>query len=331
LPVRIVELGDLYRVPAWIVTKAVYAAAPPWVIFRLASLAGLFEMVAARPMRAEIEAAIRRHLRDEVNNTELRLIVRRYFQYRHRFRLAELWPQIRCFAGSQAVTVTGLHHLEQALAGGHGVILVSAHFGHSRLIKPILRSRGYSTLLVGFPPYGPGPQDCSPPFSRLGDFVHTRLLRLPRASSHDERWIKTVGTDLPADLNLREHFHALTRNQILITLVDGSAGYVRRSLRVLGIEVPIASGAVRLAQKTGAAALPVFVVDDPEADNPIGLRLAIGPPLDLRPSEAGGPNLERNLQLFANTYEKIARSYPHNWHWSWTHEGRLVRMRARLG
>ncbi len=328
---RIVEVRDLYRVPVWILAKAMYAVTPPSVIFQLAAVAGKLELSVARPSRAEVLATIKRHLGNQVPDQELRLIVRRYFQFRHRFRLAALWPQIRSFAGSDVITVTGLDHLDQALAGGNGVILMSAHFGHSRLIKPILRCRGYNAMLVGFAPYGPGPQDVSPPFSQLGSFVHTRLLRLPHASSLDERWNRTVGADLVANLNLREHLNALARNEILIILADGTAAHVSRSVQVLGINVPIASGAVRLAHKTGAPALPVFVVDDPGAEDPVGLHLVIGPPLDLRLSGDAGADLEANLQLFAGAYEEIARSYPHNWHWAWTREGELVRMRARLG
>ena len=322
-------MRDLYRIPAWFIAKAAYALAPPSVIFRLFSMAGILEMFAAG-LRADVRKTIERHLGDQISDSELRLIVRRYFQFRHRFRVAELWPQIRSFAGSELVTVSGLEHLDHALAQDHGVILVSAHFGHSRLIKPILRSRGYDALLLGFPD-GPGPQDLSPPLSRLGSFVHTRLLRLPRASSHDGRWITTVGADLSANLNLRGQLNALARNQILITLADGSAAQVRRSAQVLGVGLRIASGAVRLAQKTGAPALPAFVVDDPGADNPIGLHLVLGPPLELGPSADTGTELEANLQPFVDAYEKIARAYPHNWHWSWTHEGRLVQLRGRLG
>jgi lauroyl/myristoyl acyltransferase len=329
--VSMVELRDLYRVPGWFLAKAVYVLAPPSVMFRWADVVGTLELSLARLQRAQVLTTIRHHLRGEAGDQDLRLVIRRYFRFRHRFRLAALWPQVRSFAGSEAVSVAGLQHLDQALAGGRGVILMSAHFGHSRLIKPVLRSRGYDPRLVGFPPHGPGPQDVYPSLSRLGEFVHTRLLRLPRASSRDERWQRTVGADLFTHLNLRDHLNALSRNEILIILADGTAAHVSRYVRVMGIEVPMASGPVRLAQRTGAPALPVFVVDDPDARDPIGIRLLIGPPLDLRPSGTIGADLEENLRLFAAAYEEIARAYPHNWHWSWTRDGRLARMRARLG
>ncbi len=256
---------------------------------------------------------------------ELRLIGIRYFRFRTMVHMTRLWPQIRGFAGCEKVGVDGLHHLDTALEAGNGAILVTAHFGHARLIKPLLRSLGRESLLVG--PTGSAAPDIPPLFTRFGNLVHTRLLRLPRASRRHARWMRTVGEDLPIGLNVRPHLAALQRNRTLIILTEGRAATMHWHVPVLGIEVPFAPGALRLARKAGAAALPTFVVDDPQRPEPAGLRLVIHPPLELQLTEDANADLETNLRRFASVYETQVRTHPHNWHWAWVERGEFGRPR----
>lgn len=318
---NLVELKDFGRVPLWLVEKPLYAVLPMWVFLRIASARGTFDsMIFGR--RQRVLENLERHLGTERNHDELRLIARQYLQFRWRVRLARLWPQVRQFAGAEEIPIEGLKHLDRAVDRGMGVILASAHYGHARLIKPILRAHGRRALLVGLARESRrGPQDLPPYFSRIGDLVHNRLLRLPRASTLDERWNRTVGTDLATGINLREHFRALARNETLIVLSDGRAAHAGRVVSVLGIEVWFASGAVGLARTAGAALLPTFVVDDRESGGPSGLRLIIRPPLDIQRTDDANADLEVNLSRFAAAYEGIARAYPHNWHWSWVRNG----------
>lgn len=288
----LVELRDLYRLPLWVMTKAMYAYAPASLFFWMANIRGSADWL-CRPLRREIAGKLERHLGEERDDPELRLIARRYMQFRWRSRFAMLWPQIGGFAGAEAIAADGLDHLDRALERGKGVILLSAHYGHSRLIKPILRSRGRHALLVGMPPGGPSP--ITPQFTRLGALVHDRLLRLPRRWKFDDRWDETVGTDLPAGINLRDHLAALARNEIMIVLADGRAAQMLRSVSVVGVEVLLSTGAVGIARHTGAAALPVFVVDDADRTESIGLRLLIGPPLNLQVTDNARADLRVNL------------------------------------
>jgi KDO2-lipid IV(A) lauroyltransferase len=320
-PAKLVELADAYRIPLWVAAKLLYAIAPVPLLFRLATLGGTVEWFCS-PLRAQALEALERHLGQTKDKAELRLIARRHFQFRRRARFAVLWPQIRRFAGAHSlIDVEGSHHLDAALAGGKGAILVTAHYGHGHLIKPILRSHGRSALLVGPTPQRRDAQDPPLPFTRTGSFVRNRVLRLPRSSRDDERWRRAMGSDLEAETNLRPHLSALSRNETLIIVADGRRAGSLRRVPVLGTDVYFAPGAVSMARASCAPALPAFVVDDPQWKEPIGLSLVIHPPLDLQVTGDAKSDLDVNLQRFAAVYEEQVRTHPHNWRWTGRREG----------
>jgi lauroyl/myristoyl acyltransferase len=300
------------------VMAPVYALAPVSFLFRLAALRGRLDWYWPRGARRQVLEALERALAQEgLGPDELRRVARRHFEYRRRHQLARVWPQVRGFAGAERIPVEGLAHLDRALAGGKGAILVTAHFGHGRLIKPILRSRERDALVVGVVPRDPSTPDFPPAFSRLGSFVHSRVLRLPRWSRYDPRWRETVGEDLPATMNLRPQLAALARNQTLIIVADGRNAARLVSTRLLGLTIRFTPGAFSLARATGAPLLPAFVTDNPHATDPIGLRLLIQPPLQLQNTNDPNADLHTNTQRFAQAVAAQIHAHPHLWgQWS---------------
>ncbi|MDQ3090061.1 MAG: lysophospholipid acyltransferase family protein [Actinomycetota bacterium] len=320
-----VALADVYRIPLFAATKLLYAVAPIALLFRLANLRGAVDSVRS-PLRAELLVSLERHLGPTMSEEHLRLVARRHFEFYWRGRLARIWPQIRSFTGAEAVEIEGLDHLDDALAAGRGAIIVSTHFGHARLIKPILRLRKRDALLVGVSTRDTKFRDFPQPFTRLGGFVHKRLLRLPPWSRYEEGWRETVGDDLGTEMNLRPHLAALRRNQLLIMLGDGRGAHALWPVPVLGVEAYFSPGPVSIARSAGVPVLPAFVVDDLRRKDPVGLRLVIHPPLGLQVSSDARHDLEVNIRRFAAVFEEQARTHPHNWHWTWVRgeEDRLV-------
>jgi lauroyl/myristoyl acyltransferase len=304
-----------------VLQKPVYSFAPISFHFRLARLKGRLECVRSRS-RGRLAETLGRHLDGAVDKPRLHRIVESNYEFRQTNDFARLWPQTRGFAGAHEVEIEGLDHLDRALDQGNGAILITAHFGFARLIKPVLRAHGRRALLVGHP-RRPGAPDITPLFSPVGSFVHTRLLRLPRASRYDERWNTTVGEDLWAGLDVRPHVAALARNETLIILADGRTSRYLHPVPVLGIDVPLAPGAINLARNSGAAALPSFVVDDPDRLGPKSFRLVIHPPLDLQITRNRRADLDVNLRRFAAVYEEQIQANPHNFHWTWVRDGVL--------
>lgn len=320
---KAVELRDLARIPLWLLSKPLYAVAPVSFHFRLAALLGRLEWRRS-PLRAAAVAALEEHL-DAADAAERELVCRRHFEFRSRGRFTRTWPQVRGFRGSDAIRVEGLEHLDAALADGRGALIVTGHFGYARLVKPILRATGRSVLLVG-PGRRPGRKDMPPHLTRLGSFVHTSLLRLPRASHFDDRWQRTVGEDLPTGLNLRPLIAALGRNEALVILADGRVAQALRPVTLGGIRMYLAPGAMSLARETGAAVLPTFVVDDPDRTGPDALRLVVHPPLELQVTGDLQADLCENLGRFAAVWEQQLRTHPHNFHWTWVRDGVFGRL-----
>ena len=313
---KAIDWLDLLRIPLWLALKPLYSVAPPTVLFRLAGLWGRLDTWFS-PLHAEVLSAVSEHLGERLTEPEQRLVARRYLQMRRKSRFARLWPQVRSFVDSESIPVEGREHLDGALAAGRGAVLISAHFGYARLIKPILRAHGSDVLLVGIDPERHGPQDFPPYFTRFGSYVHTRLLRLPRASALDERWNRTVGGDLGTGINLQAHLAALDANRPIAVLADGRAAHVERYVSVLGVEVQLASGPVSLCRKTGASLLPVFAIDDPTSEGPGNIKLLICEPLELQVTDDAGADLQANLEAFAAVYERVTLRHPHNFTWAW--------------
>jgi lauroyl/myristoyl acyltransferase len=305
VPRKLLEPADFVRIPVWVGMKAL-AVVPISVLLRLATLRGTLDSLFS-PKRARVAAALERNLEQTPMADEPGRVARRYFQFRRRERLTRLWPLIRGFAGAERVEVEGLRHLDEAFAGGQGAILVTARYGYARLIKPILRLHGRSVLLVGAPrtkEIWPGIPRSG---TRLGRFVYSRILRLPKRS----HWRDTLGTDLPATMNVRPHLASLARNKALIIVADGRNAQKLRPVSVLGKDVNFAPGPLSMARATGAPALPTFAIDDLEGTSRLGFRIVIHPPLELQVTADANADLEVNLGRFAAVYAEQLRAQPH--------------------
>ena len=318
--VKRAEVADVARIARWVVAKVMYASAPVSVMFRLATWRGSIDArlcVGADQVRATVE----RHL-TPAGADEARRVTARFFQFRWRAAFVRLWPQIRGFAGAEEIDVVGLEHLDAALARGKGAVLVTAHFGYPRLIKPVLRRHGYDVLLSGKVATPSQRRDVPPGFTRLGAAVHRKLLRLPIWWRFDERWQRAVAADLAATLNVRPHLAALARNRAVVLVADGGSA-VAASASIFGIDVAMSSAPFSIARASGAAALPVFAVDTLETYGPRAVRLRIHPPLSLQSSDDEAADRAVNVRRFAGVYEQEAHLYPHNWQWSWIRDGRF--------
>ncbi len=172
------------------------------------------------------------------------------------------------------------------------MIIVSAHFGRPRLIKPALRLQGYNAQLVGMMTTTRGFPEC-------------------------------FTEDLPTTPNLRPHLAALKRNELLIILMDGRAALSLRSVSVLGIEIPFATGAMRLARAVGAPVLPAFLVDDGTLREPLAGRLIIHPPLELQATDDRELDLVENIHRFSEIYAKAITAHPHNLYWGWVRKAQF--------
>ncbi len=293
----------------WIVARPFYSVVPVSLLFRLATAKGTILSVLSR-RRVEISRRIRQVDRG-ASRGESRRIARRHLQFLERERLANLWPCIRGFSGSEKITIEGKRHLDEALSAGRGAIIVTPHFGYARLLKPILVSHGYRALLIG-PPHDVT-VDGFPRLTRLGRLVRHDALRLPWPEPEDQAWMGAAGYDLLAQLNIRPHLAALASNEVLLSLPEGRGGQTMHRVTMMGIDVLLSPNILSMARHTGAVVLPAFVGDDADSRDPMGVRLVIDPPLALPADGRDRTSLAAALQSLANVFDSWIRACPHLW------------------
>jgi Kdo2-lipid IVA lauroyltransferase/acyltransferase len=192
----------------------------------------------------------------------------------------------------EMVSVAGLEHLNDALAKGNGVIVLSAHLGNFFLLGTRLALSGYPVhVLVNQPRDGR--------FAQLMDEYRFQVLQ-------------TTIHARPRREALRQLAQVLRRNEIAIIIAD-EYRKTGSGIRVpfFGRAIVARRGPVTLALRTGAAVVPAYVVRS--YDN--RLKLVLEPELDLIRSERDKNRITQNTVRLTEWLEKTVRSYPDQWNW----------------
>lgn len=179
-----------------------------------------------------------------------------------------------------ALELEGHERVEQALAAGHGVILLTAHFGNFELAAWMLRRFGTTPVNVVM-------VDSEVPalsafMSQLRGADQPRVIAINRS--------KLASLDLLA---------ALRRKEILCIQGDRAVGAALTRVPFLGREAPFPLGPYQLAQVAGAVVIPTFST----RVGSFRYRISLYPPLDLAgmgltaPAHAYVRLLERHVLL----------------------------------
>ncbi len=189
------------------------------------------------------------------------------------------------------VAVEGLHHLDQALVGGRGAILVTAHFGNFPLMLARLGLEGY----------------------RVGVIV--RDPRHPPVARFLDRWRARVGVitlrDKPRWASVKEALALLQSNGVLVLHIDLNVSRGGIYVPFFDRWVPTFQGPALLSLRTKAPALPAFM----RRVHDMHHRLVIEAPVV--PLETGDHKEDTWRLLWALTRrtEATIREYPQEWWW----------------
>ena len=188
------------------------------------------------------------------------------------------------------IEIKGEDRLRAALARGKGVLALSAHFGNFTIIGPRLLAEGYDFSAV------------------------VKLPREARFAALQNEYCARAGVNIIPTRPGREStvriIRALRRNEIVLLIPDEfkTAGV---PVKFLGRPAPAPKGPITIAERTGAAVLPVFMVRDP--DN--RLTLHVQPELRFVQTEDREADLRTNAALFVGEIEKMVRRHPEQWSW----------------
>jgi lauroyl/myristoyl acyltransferase len=182
--------------------------------------------------------------------------------------------------------VEGWENLVQALAGGRGAIIVSAHMGSVDLVMQL-------AVLHNIPTTAPVLRTRP---ERL--FRYTRGLR----QSYGLRLI-------PTDEPMLALFRALRRGELIGLAVDRVSNDDGQEIEFFGSLTRLPQGPVRVALRTEAPLLPAFAVRYPDDS----FRVEIGPPLELVRTGNLEADMEAGMKKVVATVEAQIRRYPEQW------------------
>jgi len=212
--------------------------------------------------------------------------------YRELGRVAAEYPRLAELArapdGRVVAEVRGGEHLERALEGGRGAILLSGHFGNFELL---------GARLARMNPV---------------DFV-VRAMANPGVEALLARQRAAAGVGLiPVERGARRALEALRANRWVALLMDQDAGRDGVFVPFLGRPASTVAGPARLALATRAPIVAGFVHRLADGRHV----LEIDPPPELEDARAPGA-VERLTACLAGRLERRVRERPE--HWLWLH------------
>jgi len=252
--------------------------------------AGLGSLAYGLGIRREVSLGhLRRIFGDDRVDEELEAIARDSYRNfgRMTFEFGR-FPRLTNEVIERTVTVTGAEHLDSALVGGKGALLIAGHFGNWEMAAT-LATRGYPlTFLVG------------EQHNRLVDGLMNRL--------RQGLGVETV----PLTRSLLGVLRALRSNRIVAMLSDQDAGLSGVFVDFLGLQASTPYGPGRLAWKTGAPLLPGMAVRHDRSTH----ELVICEPVAAPPDGASEDEAVRHYtQGYTSVFEDFIRRYPEQYFW----------------
>lgn len=189
------------------------------------------------------------------------------------------------------VEIQGRENLDQALAAGRGVILVSAHFGNFPLLLGKLAIEGYKTGGIMRP---------------MRDAKVEKIFFEKRKKFG----VKTIYSQ-PRNECVNNTITALRDNELVFIPIDQNFGTGGVFVNFFGEKAATATGPVILAQRTKAALIPCFIIRLPDDKH----RIIFEPELKLIEGKDPQDTVSINIQRLTDIIEVYIRKYPAEWGW----------------
>ena len=185
------------------------------------------------------------------------------------------------------VRTEGLEHLRAALAPGHGVILLSGHYGNWELMGELLAESGFPVTVIA---------------RDSGERFTASLINRARASH---------GIEVLEREDARSMLRALRGGRILGIMPDQHAAGGSIVVDFLGRPAATAVGPATLAARTGALVVPSFCRREPD-----GTFLCVFyPPLPFVATGDREADVRANTILVNQALGQEIRAHPEQWLW----------------
>jgi Kdo2-lipid IVA lauroyltransferase/acyltransferase len=185
---------------------------------------------------------------------------------------------------------SGFENLTAARDAGRGTIVVTGHLGHWELGGLVLARRGLPLTVITL-------EEPSTGLTRWREACRRRL------------GIKTIAVGPGHPFAFVEMIQTLRRNELVAMLVDRPYAGTGAPVRLFGHETEFSTAPALLAQHTGAAVLPAFVIRQAS-----GRYISVADTIVPMPATADPrADLAVNTQRLATAFEGIIRQHPAQW------------------
>jgi lauroyl/myristoyl acyltransferase len=259
----------------WLAVAPLAARLPASLAYRIACWRGDWGFRYRAGKRSETVRNLRRVLGDELGPEEAERLAREFF----RMISCEVIDVMRLRGQARSlgklVEIRGREHLDDALAGGKGAILCTAHFGSYNSTFSLLHASGFPLTSIGrsLPNQMPGMSSAE---RRLWDLVYIRRLRRHRRRPGIELQRGQVQGAAQAIAVLRA-------NEVLTISSDAPPLDADRARAVdvpfLGRQARLLPGVVSLSGLTGAPVLMAFTYRSADYRHQV---LEISPPVPMK-------------------------------------------------
>lgn len=184
----------------------------------------------------------------------------------------------------------GFENLVEARERGKGTIVVTGHLGHWELGGVLLARRGLPLTVVTL-------EEPSTELTRWRDAGRRRL------------GIKTIAVGPAHPFAFVEMIQTLRRNELLAMLVDRPYAGTGAPVHFFGSAAEFSTAPALLAQHTGAAVLPAFVLQRPSSR----YESFADPIIPMSFEKGARASIPENTQRIATIFETIIRAHPEQW------------------
>lgn len=200
-----------------------------------------------------------------------------------------------------AVRISGLEHLDKARAQGCGTVLWRMSFCSSPVVKIAMWEAGIPLVHLSEEFHG----------ARSDRWISRRVLSPLHRRSED--WYLAERAIIPSQGNpvgsMRTLLKRLSEDNAVVSIFGDAHRAMGHDTELLGVPVRFPLGSPQLADRVGAALLPVYVVWEDVGR----YRLVIEPPIALDVDLDRKERLRRAVDSFAARMERAIRAHPGSW------------------
>lgn len=227
----------------------------------------------------------------EMSEAQIRQIARDCFTFMAKAGTELLFLMDRPQLLKQRVGLVNREYLDSALSRGKGVVLVSAHFGSFPLLLAKLSFEGYKT-------------------AGIMRFMRDERVERIFMAKRMRLGIQTIYSQ-PRRACVEDSIRALRKNGVLFIPIDQNFGSGGVFVDFFGRKAATATGPVVLAQRTGAAIIPCFIVRQKDDTH----KIIFEPVMEVKGAGGSGDALVDTIQKLTGIIESYIRRYPAEWGW----------------